>query len=149
MQPFVPVPEPLYVFNSSVIVGGNSLAGINPRAIQELKIYKGATDAPWRWRNLTAHGIVNFTIPAKIKSKTFAQIGRRLKVNGPTNYLVNGLLVGDISLRIATADIAEIQVTQSISTFSGMVVSIRTVVVKHTPNNDTAGTIMIRGTAAR
>ena len=147
-RPFVSVPEPLYVFNSSVIVGGNVLSGINPRDIKELTIYKGPIDAPWRWRGLAARGIIDFHIPTKVKSKTFAQLGRWLKLTGPVSYLVNGLPVAEPNLRIAPAAIAEIQITRGTTT-SGTVVNIRTAGLKPIPSEAPPGTIWIRGTAAR
>ncbi len=140
------MPEPLYLLNSSVIVGDGFLSGINPKDIKDIKIYKGAADAPWPWRNLTAHGIVDLAIPIRVQSRTFAQLGRWLKLTGPVGYLVNGLPVADSGLRIAPGAIAEIQITRATPAAPGTTVAIRT--AKAPPRDYPPGTILIRGTAA-
>jgi hypothetical protein len=135
-------PQPVFLINSNLIVGGG-LVKINPQDIAEIKVYKGS-DAPAKWRSLTANGIIAITLKLDVKalpkSKSLVEIGKSMKVRGPVTYQLEGLPLEDLTLRIATADIAQLD-TQP--TASGTVVNIRLAVpppVVHPP-----GTILIRG----
>lgn len=143
------IPTPLFLLNTSIIVGDNFLSGIKPQEIRSLMVYKGGADTPAKWRSLAGNGIVDLIVKARVKSETFAQLGRRLNLAGPISYRVNDLPVRDDKLRIATDAIAEIQIVWATPASPGAVVSIRTVTLPHEPKNDPPGTIYIRGTAAR
>lgn len=142
------LPVPLLVLNASVVVGDNFLLSLNSQDIKQLLVYKGAA-APAQWRSLAVDGILDFTVKARVKSKTFAQLGRGLGLARPISYRVNDLPVADARLRIATGAIAEIRVTQAAPAAPGTIVNIRTVVLPRAPKNDPPGTIYLRGTAAR
>jgi hypothetical protein len=135
-------PQPVFLINSHVIVG-SGLAKVNPQDIADITVYKGF-EAPAKWRSLTENGILAITLKPHVKpalkTESLAKIGKRLKLRGPITYQLEGLPLEDLTLRVATADIARLDTQQTgIST----VVNIHLVVpppVVHPP-----GTIMIRG----
>jgi len=137
-------PQPVFLLNSRIIVGGG-LAKVNPQDIADIYVYRD-TNVPAKWRSLATNGILTITlkphVKAKFKTESLAAIGRGLKLRGKVSYQLEGLPLEDLSLRVATADIARLD-TQP--TDNGTVVNIHLVVpppVVHPP-----GTILIRGTS--
>jgi hypothetical protein len=135
-------PQPVFLINSNLIVGSD-LGKINPQDIASIIVYKGPK-VPAKWRSLTANGIIAITLKPDVKalpkSQSLVEIGKSMKLRGPITYQLEGLPLEDLTLRVATADIAQLD-TQP--TASGTVVNIRLVVpppVVHPP-----GTILIRG----
>ena len=137
-------PQPVYLIDSRIIVG-SSLGQINPQDIASIHVYKGA-DAPVKWRGPITNGIIAITLKSHrkptFKAQSLAAIGRGLKLRGPVSYQLDGQPLEDLSLRVATADIARLD-TQL--TASGTVVNIRLAVPP--PAVHPPGTIMIRGTS--
>jgi hypothetical protein len=137
-------PQPVYLVNDRIIVGGH-LGQLNPQDIASLRVYKGA-DAPAKWRSLTTPGIIAITLKPrakwKLKTESLAAIKRGLKVRGPVSYQLDGQPLEDLSLRITTADIAGLDAQP---TASGTVVNVR--LVGSPPAVHPPGTIMIRGTS--
>jgi hypothetical protein len=135
-------PQPVFLINSNLIVG-SGLGKINPQDIADIIVYKDPK-VPAKWRSLTANGIIAITLKLDVKalpkSKSLVEISESMKLRGPVTYQLEGLPLEDLTLRIATADIAQLD-TQP--TASGTVVNIRLAVpppVVHPP-----GTILIRG----
>lgn len=146
-------PDPLFILNSQVIIG-NGL-DIMPNDIEKLYVYKGGPDTPRKWRSLTTYGIIDITLKDKSKTKletrTLAQIGKWLRLEGPVSYSINGMPVGESDLRIANVAIGEVKVTRPTATVPTTSVDIQ--IAHHTPPPpapDPSGKprIMIRGTAA-
>jgi hypothetical protein len=144
-QPSRPVqPQPVFLVDSHVIMG-RGLAQINPQDIADIYVYKGS-NVPGKWLSMTANGVIAITlkphVKPKLKSKSLAALGRQLKLRGPVTYQLEGLPIDDQTLRVATADIAQLDTQQ---TAAGTVVNIHLAVpppVTHPP-----GTILIRGVA--
>jgi hypothetical protein len=140
--PRIVMPQPVFLLNSRFIISGG-LGQLNPRDIADIEVYRGPS-APAKWRSLTTNGIIAITLKPhtkpKFKTKSLAAIGRELKLRGVVAYQLEGLPIDDLSLRVATADIARFD-TQS--TDNGTVVNIHLVVPP--PAVHPPGTIMIRG----
>lgn len=135
-------PQPVFLINSNLIVGGG-LVKINPQDIADIIVYKDPK-VPAKWRSLTANGIIAITLKPDVKalpkSKSLPEIGESMKLRGPITYQLEGLPIDDQALRVATADIAQLDTQQ---TATGTVVNIHLAVpppVVHPP-----GTILIRG----
>lgn len=137
-------PQPVFLLNSRIIVGGG-LMRVNPQDIADIHVYRDA-NVPAKWRSLATNGILTITLkpPAKpkFKTKSLAAIGRELKLRGAVSYQLEGLPIDDLTLRVATADIARFDTQPS---DNGMVVNIHLAV--HPPAVHPPGTIMIRGTS--
>jgi hypothetical protein len=145
-------PEPVYLVNARVIIGGLLDEFIKPMDIANIDIYKG-NDAPAQWRSLTEHGIVSITLKAGVKPKytteSLSHISRRLKLTGVVSFQLNGLRIEDEKLCVATESIAGLDIVRD--DFE-TVVNIRLLPPKPTPpTNDPPGTIRvrIRGVAGR
>lgn len=113
-RPKVELPDPLYVMNSTVIING-LIASFDPKDIESINVYKGK-DEPPQLRNLGPAGILDITCSKRIKSESFAQIGRRLGLRGPSIFAINGYPVSAAalnSLRIAPEAIGQIHITQA------------------------------------
>jgi hypothetical protein len=135
-------PQPVFLINASIIVG-NGLGQVNPQDIAYIMVYKGL-EAPAKWRSLTTNGILAITLKPDVKalpkSQSLVEIGKSMKLRGPITYQLEGLPLEDLTLRVATADIARLDTQQ---TDAGTVVNIHLAVpppVVHPP-----GTILIRG----
>lgn len=145
-------PDPLYILNSKVIIG-NGLLDIMPNDIEKLDVYKGGADTPQKWRTLTHYGIISITLKEKAKvrfeAKTLAQISKGVQVSGPVSYSINGMPVGEVDLRIATAAIEEVKVTRPTAATTLVNIQI-THYTPPPPAPDPSGKprIMIRGTAS-
>lgn len=142
---------PLYILNSSIIIGNYALYSINPNDIETIDVYKDA-DTPPQWRPFSADGIIHLTfkknVKLAIKSRTLPQIGKHLALSGIVSYTVNGKSMTDSSLRIANDAIAGIKITRAASSSNVLVdISIASEVRDTSPAPP--GTIRIRGTASR
>jgi hypothetical protein len=136
------LPPPFYLINSRVLVGA-SLAKVNPQGIADVCVYRDA-NAPAKWRGLATNGLIAIALKPyvllRIKTKSIAAIGRGLDLRGPVTYQLEGLPLEDLTLRIATADIAKFDTQQ---TASSTVVNIRLARTKS--STYPPGTILIRG----
>ncbi|UOQ65729.1 hypothetical protein [Hymenobacter volaticus] len=142
-------PQPIYILDSSVIIG--DLSDFKPSDIETLAVYKDKSpDVPSQWTSLTVNGIIALTMKSKVKLKSwsFKQIGRRVGIKGPISYSVNGLPVTGADLRIATNAIGEIKITRATPTAPGTQVDITISTAQPSKSTYPPGTIMIRGTAA-
>jgi len=139
-------PQPVYLIKShhSHLIVGSGLGQVNPQDIASIYVYKGA-DAPAKWHGSATNGIIAITLKPhrqpKFKTTSLAAIRRGLKMRGPVSYQLDGLPLEDLSLRVATADIARLDAQP---TASGTVVNIHLAVPP--PAVHPPGTIMIRGT---
>ncbi|MBO2008827.1 hypothetical protein J4E00_07165 [Siccationidurans soli] len=124
----------MYVLNGQVIID-NSFLNIMPDDIGKLDVYK--SDAPRKWRSLTAHGIIDITLKdkskARMKTRTLAEIGKWLHVSGPVSYSINGMPVGESDLRIATVAIGEMKVTRA--TAAAPTTSVNIQIAHHIPRH--------------
>ena len=142
-------PQPLYILDSSLIIG--DLSDFKPTDIESVAVYKNqGPDVPSQWASLTVNGIVALTMKSKVKLKSwsFKQVGRRMRLTGPVSYSVNGLPVVGTDLRIATNAIGEIKITRATSTAANTQVDITITTARPSRVTNPPGTIMIRGTAA-
>ena len=111
-RPVVPLPEPLYLVNSTIIVNG-TFATIDPNAIESVEIYKGQ-DGPPNLQNLDFTGIVAVEYKKKIKSQPLAKLAKKLGASGPLVFALNGHPLPPESariLRIVPAGIAQYHLT--------------------------------------
>jgi hypothetical protein len=136
---------PFYLIDSRILVGA-SLAKVNPQGIADVYVYREA-DAPTKWRGLATNGLIAMTLKPhvclRIKAKSLAAIKRELKISGPVAYQLENLPLEDLTLRIATADIARLD-TQP--TPSGTVINIHLARAKSAAYPP--GTIIIRGVSS-
>lgn len=116
-RPQVPIPDPVYVLNSTIIING-VLQDINPQEIKGIMVYKGPTSpgaetvAP-QLRNLGTAGVLDITSGKRVKSQSFAQIGRRLRLRGPLTFALNGHPLDAqavAALRVAPAAIGQLHI---------------------------------------
>ena len=137
-------PQPLFILDAEVIIGPD-FPGIQPHDIEKLIVYKDK-NTPWQWRNLATNGIIDITLTQKmkLKSRSFADLGKGLGLAGPIVYTVNGMLVAEPSLRIAVDAIGEIKITRAASATT-VAISVRS--PKPSPPAP-PGTIRIRGLAS-
>lgn len=148
------IPDPVIIINGLYLTGMSGLGIIKPQQIDKLDIYRQG-QGPLQWRSLTAPGIISITLKAKprvkLKAKSLAAIKRKLGLHGPVQFELNGAPIEDESLRIVTAAVAALDVTDAASgTTDKTVVNIRLVPSKvrpSTPIEHPPGTIMIRGLA--
>jgi hypothetical protein len=143
--PRIVLPQPVFLLNSRFIIS-SGLGQLNPQDIAGIEVYR-VPSAPAKWRSLTTNGIIAITLKPhtkpKFKTKSLAAIRRELRLRGAVAYQLEGLPIDDLSLRVATADIASLD-TQP--TASGTVVNIRLVGSK--PAVHPPGTIIIRGVSS-
>ena len=141
--------KPVYLFNSHIVFSDSALRLIKPANIIALRVYKGS-DTPARWRSLAEHGLLAFTLPPSFRprSRSLAAIRRRLKVRGPVRFELDELPLEDTTLRIATVDIAGLDVTPSLAAGGRTVINIRLVRLTPRPHTYPPGTIFVRGAAA-
>ena len=136
---------PFYLIDSRILVGA-SLAKVNPQGIADVYVYREA-DAPTKWCGLATNGLIAMTLKPhvwlRIKTKSLAAIKRELKISGPVAYQLENLLLEDLTLRIATADIARLDTQQ---TPSGTVINIHLARAKSAAYPP--GTIIIRGVSS-
>ena len=144
-------PGPLLLVNTRFIIGGTTLARINPQDIQSVRVYKTAAGTPEPWGELLRYhllsGILDLTLkkPLRLPSQRLAQLGHRLRVKQAA-YLLNGMAVTNTRLRIATSAIKEMTLSH---TPTGPVISVQIYLLSDAPlTPHPPGTSMIRGAAA-
>ncbi|TGE04120.1 hypothetical protein [Hymenobacter fodinae] len=116
-RPQVQISEPVYVLNSSIIING-LLQNINPQHIKSIEVYKdpGNSEAQAgasHLKNLSRFGVINITYPKRVRSRTFAQVGRRLGLRGPLIFALNGHTLSTedaAALRIAPVAIGQLHI---------------------------------------
>lgn len=141
----------LLLLDTCLIIGGNSLATVNPQDIQSIRLYKQAAGTPEPWGELLRNGLLSGIIdmslkkPLRLPSQRLAQLGHRLRAKHAT-YLLNGVAVTNTRLRIATSAIQQVTLSY---TPAGPVVSVQvSSIADIPPTSHPPGTIMIRGAAA-
>jgi hypothetical protein len=116
-RPQMPISDPVYVLNSTVIING-LLAEFTPQEIKGITVYKGPaspgteTVAP-QLRNLSSAGVLDIKSAKRVKSQSFAQVGRRLGLRGPLTFAVNGHPLDPqavAALRVAPAAIGQLHI---------------------------------------
>lgn len=99
---------------------------------------------PAKWRGLAADGFIGITLKPHarqlLKTESLQDLRKRLKLKGPVRYQLEGRPLDDPKLRIATADIARLDV-QPVA--DGTVVDIHLAVPP--PAVHPPGTVLLRG----
>jgi hypothetical protein len=149
-QPAARVYKPVYLLNSRIVFGDSVLRQLKPTEITGVMVYKGSDGTPANWRSLAKHGIIALALPPsfKPKSRSLAAIRRRLKVRGPVRFELDELPLEDTMLRIATVDIAGLDVTPPLVAGGSTVINIRLLRLRPRPSTYPPGTIFVRGAAA-
>jgi hypothetical protein len=100
---------PLYIINSDIIGGGGS---INVSNIKAINVLKGNVPDLARYKNLDKYGVIIFILKdsVKVEAKSFNDIKLWLNMKGEVDFAVDGFFIENKNLRIATADINEINV---------------------------------------
>ena len=139
----------IFLLNSHVVIGDSVLRMIKLAEISNIMVYKGG-DTPVQLRSLAEHGVIDCTLPPSFepKSRSLAAIRRRLKVRGSVRFELDELPLEDATLRIATVDIAGLDVTPPLAAGGSTVINIRLLRLKPRPSTYPPGTIFVRGTAA-
>ena len=139
---------PIFLLNSHIVLGDSIMRIIKPTKISSIMVYKGG-DTPAHLRSLAEHGIIDIAMPSsfKLRSRSLAAIRRRLKVRGPVRFELDELPLEDTTLRIATVDIAGLDVTPPLAAGGHTVINIRLVRLKPRPHAYPPGTIFVRGAA--
>ncbi|MDU0369815.1 hypothetical protein ACFPAF_05365 [Hymenobacter endophyticus] len=136
--------EPLYVLNSTVIMGSGFFARMNSHEILRIVIYKGE-GIPRALIGLTSGHIVSTDYKKRVPSQSFAQIARQQSVQRPFRVVINGrpLSAEQVSdLRIALGAIGQVCVTPATLEAPEAVIALelaKAKSVKHPP-----GSIFIR-----
>lgn len=120
----VPIPDPVYVLNSTIIINGvfHDFTTEDTRKIKQVMVYKaldnpGTQAAAPQLRNLSPAGVIDITLPKRVSSQSFAQLGKQLGkqlgVRGPLLFALNGhpLDAPTVAvLRIAPAAIGQLHI---------------------------------------
>lgn len=145
-RPKVQIPDPLCVINSTVIING-LIANFNPKDIESIELYKGKGEPP-QLQSLGSAGIIDIKCSKRIKSESFAQVGRRLGLRGQLQFAINGYTISPAALtvlRIAPEAIGQIHITQPTPDSPAARVDIWLVLDKKPDTSkNPPGTIMIR-----
>lgn len=139
------LPQPLFILNSSVICNPARNAP-DPQSIAEIAVYR-ENNCPAAWKNLAASGIAAITYKGRVKSKTFAELGHRLGLNGPIGVVLDGRKLDPAqvaTLRITPEAIGQVQLAKATT---GTPENVLFITLKEFKADSTAhppGTIMIR-----
>ncbi len=120
-RPQTPIPDPVYVLNSTIIINGvlADFTAKETKEIKKIRVYKGmdtpdAQDIPPQLKHLGA-GVLDITSSKRVRSRSFAQLGRRLGLRGPLTFALNGHPLDaqavDV-LRIAPAAIGQLHIVR-------------------------------------
>ncbi|MBT2558271.1 hypothetical protein J7E24_10790 [Hymenobacter sp. ISL-91] len=147
VRPPAVLTEPIVVLNSNIIISG-ILHEVNSNDIKAVKVYKGnKADYPAQLRNLGV-AVVDVQSSERIKSQSFAELGKQLGINGPVLFALNGHPLDAptvAGLRIAPAAIGQLHIVRPTA---GQPATLVDVWLAQSPKPEHApGTIMIRGTA--
>ncbi|MCB2377411.1 hypothetical protein LGH70_07455 [Hymenobacter sp. BT635] len=140
-----PMPEPLYIINSTIIANG-LVAEIDVQAIKNMVVYKGQS-IPDELKNMTTTGIIAITYAGRIKSKSFAALGRQYGVRGPRSVVLNGHKLSPeqaSTLRLAPEAIGQVLVIPPTADTAETLLTIQLAVSKPASHQYPPGTIMLR-----
>lgn len=118
-RPQVPIPEPVYVLNSTIIING-VFADFTKQEIQKIVVYKNGNmpdsqDIAPQLKNLGVD-VLDITSSKRVRSKSFTQLGRQLGLHGPLSFALNGHPLDGQAvalLRIAPAAIGQLHIVQA------------------------------------
>lgn len=154
-RPQASLPDPVYVLNSTVIING-LLADFTNKETQEIKkvmVYKGlsspgAQEAAPQLLHLSPSGVIDITSAKRVRSKSFAQVGRQLGLRGPLRFAINGHLLDQqavAALRIAPAAIGQLHILLPTAELPETRVDIWLILpAKKDPSRHAPGTIFLR-----
>lgn len=96
-RPQVPFPDPVYVLNSTVIINGllPEFTQDETKKIKKVMVYKGLNSPPTQETvpyllHLSPTGVIDITSSKRVRSKSFAQVGRQLGLRAPLQFALNG-----------------------------------------------------------
>lgn len=101
-----PSPPALFLLNSRILVGQQTLGHLNPRDIIDVQVYKSAAGLPG-WPAFTSiSGIIDLKLKpgVRVPSIALSQLKHRLHLTGAVQFEQCGQLLPAGSLRIAKAD---------------------------------------------
>ena len=120
-RPQVPIPDPVYVLNSTIIINGviADFTAQEAKEVQKVVVYKGvdtpdSQDIAPQLKNLGV-GVLDITSSKRVRSRSFAQLGRQLGLRGPLAFALNGHPLDAQAvavLRIAPAAIGQLHIVQ-------------------------------------
>ena len=108
--------EALVIVKSTIIANG-SLANMNPDDVKSTAIYK-AQSAPAIFQGLVPNGVLMIEYARKVKSTSFAAVGRQLGLKGSLTFMLNGheLTARQVAkLRITPESIGQVHITPATS----------------------------------
>ena len=145
------IEPPLQLFNSKIILSEGALAKFNPQDIKEIMVYKG-DDMPASWRLTPNGGVVDLLLKkgVRVPSRSLASLKRQAHLTGPVRFALDGRLLPDASLRIATSAIERLEVRPALP--DGSPAELNILLTKSPPTSYPPGKeprIMVRGTAGR
>lgn len=118
VQPVAMQTEPVYLLNSTTIING-VFADFTAADIQEVEVYKPSlrqdTTVRLPWQATMGVGVLSIRSARQVRSRSLAQLGRRLNLRKPLVFAINGHpLAPDATaaLRIAPAAIAQLHITE-------------------------------------
>ncbi len=141
------IPWPLFLINSKIVING-ALLNIYPRDIANIIVYKD-DKMPANWRTTPNNGMIEIFLKKsmRVPSRSLASLKHQAHLHGPVRFAVDGQLLPDASLRVATSCIAKLEVRPA--AHKGESAELNILLVEIPPTNYPPGTIMIRGTASR
>lgn len=143
-----PIPEPLWLVNSTIIVSDSVMAKINPNDIANIMVYKEES-VPAGWRTFPNNGVIDMTMKKEVRvpSRSLASLKREMHVRGPVRFAVNGCSLPDASLRIAVSAVARLEV--QLPARAGQATELNILLTKRRPVIHPPGKpgIYVRGTA--
>ena len=144
-----PIGLPLWLVNSRIILSDGTLREINPQDIKKIIVYK-EDKMPASWRLTPNGGIVDMRMKkgVRVPSRSLASLKRQAHLHGPVRFAIDGRLLPDASLRIATSAISRLEVRPAEA--SGQPAELNILLTKSPPTNyPKERGLMIRGTAGR
>ena len=145
------IEPPLQLFNSKIILSEGALARFNPQDIKEIMVYKG-DDMPASWRLTPNGGVVDLLLKkgVRVPSRSLASLKRQAHLHGPVRFAIDGRLLPDATLRIATRSIKGLEARPALP--DGSPAELNILLTKSPPTSYPPGKeprIMVRGTAGR
>ncbi len=121
-RPQVPIPDPIIVLNSTIIINGviADFTAQDTKEITKVMVYRGADTPSAEYRaapylkNLGV-GVLDITSSKQVPSQSFAELGRQLGLHGPLAFALNGHTLDAqavAALRIAPAAIGQLHIMQ-------------------------------------
>ncbi|RSK23821.1 hypothetical protein [Hymenobacter metallilatus] len=134
----------LFILNTNIIANG-FVARLDPKDFQGIALYNNQ-DAPGALKDLNPGGVVVITYNGRVKSESFAELSRRLGLQGSISFVLNGHTLDAAqvaTLRIVPEAIDQVRTT-STPGISGTVVNISLVEAKSNNHKTASGATMIR-----